>query len=252
MALYLAVFFGGAPIGSPILGWIGERFGARWTILLGGGVAVAGRLVVGDNLEEPVSDTANDTTDEGENLDASVLPAVPQPHSEVLHRRAARVLLLDPDGRVLMMRGFDPAEPGVRFWFTIGGGLDPGESPVDGALRELHEETGLRLAAQDLSGPVHHEDVEFGFGQYQITQSQEFYVAAAPHGWRPEPAALEQIEIDTVDSWSWWSRDQLLAQAAGEPHDGPGEPGEIVYPAVLPDLLDRLTAAASHPGDLGR
>jgi MFS family permease len=36
MALYLAVFMGGTPIGSPVIGWVGERFGARWTILIGG------------------------------------------------------------------------------------------------------------------------------------------------------------------------------------------------------------------------
>ena len=30
----LAVFFGGTPIGSPIIGWVGETFGARWTILI--------------------------------------------------------------------------------------------------------------------------------------------------------------------------------------------------------------------------
>ena len=40
MALYIAVFMGGTPIGSPIIGWIGETFGARYTILLGGVVAI--------------------------------------------------------------------------------------------------------------------------------------------------------------------------------------------------------------------
>lgn len=35
MALYMAVFFGGTPLGSPIIGWVGEVFGARWTILIG-------------------------------------------------------------------------------------------------------------------------------------------------------------------------------------------------------------------------
>jgi MFS family permease len=38
MALYMMVFMGGTPIGSPIVGWVGETFGARWT-LIGGGVA---------------------------------------------------------------------------------------------------------------------------------------------------------------------------------------------------------------------
>jgi MFS family permease len=40
MALYMAVFMGGTPIGSPIIGWVGEAFGARWTILIGSIVAL--------------------------------------------------------------------------------------------------------------------------------------------------------------------------------------------------------------------
>jgi MFS family permease len=45
MALYMAVFMGGTPIGSPILGWVGEQFGARWTILLGGLISLATGLL---------------------------------------------------------------------------------------------------------------------------------------------------------------------------------------------------------------
>ncbi|NMM23781.1 MAG: MFS transporter [Phycicoccus sp.] len=35
MALYLAVFMGGTPLGSPLIGWIGSAWGPRWTILVG-------------------------------------------------------------------------------------------------------------------------------------------------------------------------------------------------------------------------
>ena len=35
MALYMAVFMGGTPLGAPIIGWIGDAFGARWTIGIG-------------------------------------------------------------------------------------------------------------------------------------------------------------------------------------------------------------------------
>jgi MFS family permease len=35
MALYMAVFMGGTPIGAPVIGWIGEVYGARATILIG-------------------------------------------------------------------------------------------------------------------------------------------------------------------------------------------------------------------------
>jgi MFS family permease len=45
MALYLMIFMGGTPLGSPIVGWVGETFGARWTLVGGGSVTVLGTLV---------------------------------------------------------------------------------------------------------------------------------------------------------------------------------------------------------------
>ena len=45
MALYMMIFMGGTPLGSPIVGWIGEVMGARWTLFLGGGITVLGTLL---------------------------------------------------------------------------------------------------------------------------------------------------------------------------------------------------------------
>jgi MFS family permease len=45
MALYLMVFMGGTPIGAPFIGWIGEMFGARWTLIGGGGLTILGVLL---------------------------------------------------------------------------------------------------------------------------------------------------------------------------------------------------------------
>ncbi len=56
-------------------------------------------------------------------------------------RHAARVVLLDPQARVLLMRYDDPPPNGTN-WSTPGGGLEPGESHHEAALRELAEETG--------------------------------------------------------------------------------------------------------------
>jgi len=41
-ALYLMVFMGGTPLGSPLMGWVGETFGPRWMLLGGGGVTLLG------------------------------------------------------------------------------------------------------------------------------------------------------------------------------------------------------------------
>ena len=45
MALYLMVFMGGTPIGSPIVGWVGETFGARWSLIGGGLMSILGTLL---------------------------------------------------------------------------------------------------------------------------------------------------------------------------------------------------------------
>jgi MFS family permease len=44
MALYMMIFMGGTPVGSPIVGWVGETFGARWTLIGGGAVTMLGTL----------------------------------------------------------------------------------------------------------------------------------------------------------------------------------------------------------------
>jgi MFS family permease len=45
MALYMMIFMGGTPVGAPVVGWIGEEFGARWTLIGGGGMTVLGVLL---------------------------------------------------------------------------------------------------------------------------------------------------------------------------------------------------------------
>ena len=44
MALYIMVLMGGTPIGSSILGWLGETMGPRWTLIGGGAATVVGVL----------------------------------------------------------------------------------------------------------------------------------------------------------------------------------------------------------------
>jgi MFS family permease len=42
MALYMTIVMGGTPIGSPIIGWVGQQFGPRWTLLGGGAMVLVG------------------------------------------------------------------------------------------------------------------------------------------------------------------------------------------------------------------
>jgi MFS family permease len=45
MALYMMVVMGGTPLGAPVVGWVGATFGARWTLIGGGGLTVFGVLL---------------------------------------------------------------------------------------------------------------------------------------------------------------------------------------------------------------
>ena len=45
MALYMTIVMGGTPIGSPIIGWVGQHFGPRWTLLGGGALMIVGVLL---------------------------------------------------------------------------------------------------------------------------------------------------------------------------------------------------------------
>jgi 8-oxo-dGTP pyrophosphatase MutT (NUDIX family) len=146
---------------------------------------------------------------------------------EAIAREAARVLLLDADNRVLMLRGFDPARPDHRYWFTVGGGLDAGEESADGAVRELFEEVGLRLGPAELTGPVHHEIVRFPFNGRWYEQRQDFFVARVD-AWEVDTSGQDAIELATVDAHRWWSIDELLAT------------DEAYYPPDLVDLLRRV------------
>jgi len=45
MALYLIVFLGGTPIGSPLIGWIAEVASPRWSLITGGVASAAAAVV---------------------------------------------------------------------------------------------------------------------------------------------------------------------------------------------------------------
>ena len=56
------------------------------------------------------------------------------------YRPAVGVMLLNPQRKVWVGQRLDST---LEAWHMPQGGLDPGESPLDGAYRELEEETGI-------------------------------------------------------------------------------------------------------------
>lgn len=124
------------------------------------------------------------------------------------HREAARVLLFDGADRLLLARGHDADQPGRSWWFTIGGGIMPGEGPRQAAVRELEEETGIRVASELLEGPVAYRSAEFDFLAVTARQDEWFFlarttsVALSARGWT-------ELEKDVIDEQRWWDLDEL-------------------------------------------
>lgn len=123
-------------------------------------------------------------------------------------RKTARVLLLDHAGRILLMKGrlpSDPTAPGV--WFTVGGGLEPGETVAQAARREILEETGftdVTLGPALWSGEqVHHDR------KGRPVRITETYLVAVCPGGEPSRDAWQALEREFVDDIRWWTSAEL-------------------------------------------
>ena len=145
----------------------------------------------------------------------------------VIERRAARVVLL-AEGRVLLQQGFDPGRPDDEpWWLTPGGGLNDGESVEDAAVREVLEETGLRLAAEQLGPVVATRICFFPFEGRQYRQSESFF-AANVEPFKPQHHGWDEVEQRALRDHRWWTLAEL--RVTDEP----------VYPRELADLVDAV------------
>ncbi|SDX68442.1 8-oxo-dGTP pyrophosphatase MutT, NUDIX family [Modestobacter sp. DSM 44400] len=146
-------------------------------------------------------------------------------------RPASRVLVLDPQQRVLLLgsRGPTPDPQGpIHFWYTPGGGVEDGEDLRTAAARELAEEIGLVVPPAALEGPVWLRRHVWPWGDTLIDSRETFFVLRdVVHEVDPRGRMPEELLGD--EPHRWWSAEEI---AAGAVDFVPRELG-----TVLPDLL---------------
>ena len=144
-------------------------------------------------------------------------------------RPAARVLLIDEHDRVLLMCVATPNRPDTRLWITPGGGLDPGETRANAALRELYEETGLN--GVKLGPCIWKRRHTWQWEDRWIESDEWFYLLRAP-AFDAVATAPDEWEMQYVLGRRWWSLPDMVAS----------RDTETFVPRGLPELLPPILA----------
>lgn len=164
-------------------------------------------------------------------------------------RNSVKVILLNNKNELLLMIQDDPKIKSAdskyhgRFWSMIGGAIEPGETLHEAALREVFEETGIRLKEGDLGPLVWFGEFDLVFKDKPVHLKQSFIVAKT----RQDQITLSNLtkeEKEVVETLAWFSLDQIKNSR------------EIIYPIVLPlylpDILSGCYPASPVEIDLAR
>ncbi len=113
--------------------------------------------------------------------------------------------------------------PNMTFWATPGGGVEPGETLLETAQRELREELGI---AVELQGPVHTAVGIFEFGGELIENTDNFFTGR----WDGEPRLLGATETESaaLAEARWWTPEDVEASS------------DAIFPRDLTAVLRRL------------
>lgn len=142
-------------------------------------------------------------------------------------RPSARLLVLDPEGRILLFHFVfkSGALAGQDYWATPGGGVEEGETFEQAAIRELKEETGIE--AQDVGPELGRREFELQLPSGERVWAEErFFLIRTSQRSPLSRDGLTAEEAEVLADHKWWSRDELSQTLA------------TVWPDNLQTMLD--------------
>jgi len=140
-------------------------------------------------------------------------------------RPTARLLVVDPDGRILLFSAVGPV------WFTPGGGVHRGESLEAAAVRELAEETGHVRAEADIGPLVATSAGLWPAGNGLTFFGADSYFLVRVAGAWVDTGGQEALERSVITGHRWWTTVELRATS------------DKIVPNGLADLVDGLLRA---------
>lgn len=161
---------------------------------------------------------------------------LPELLEEPILRHAARVVLIDGAGRVLLLKW--RLQSGGHIWITPGGGLGAGESHREAALRELAEEVGLREVP--LGPCVWLREHVFPWKGQAYRQRERFYLVRID-AHEVDRSGNDADELRVLEEFRWWKLAEL--EASSETF-APRQIALFLAPLVVGEI-------PSHPVDVG-